>query len=327
MDADVFISYSSRDQAIADAMVHALEDEKIRCWIAPRNIPAGKEYADAIVEAIKSVKAVVLVYSKHSLNSRWCKSEIDRAVSYGKTIVPFKIDRTVAPGGWELYLSTQHWIDAVPEPKKLFRQIAHDLLALLGRSSDDLSQEKESSETLSNEDNREAMSRVDLGTKAVAVAAGVGAAATIGKVIWDHFAKQTEEARQESNPCANEMLVAFMEGIRQIQEGDIFVCPNIPQKKVINALVSMGVRDRADEIRVLIDITLFGSAKDGIVITDNAIYCKESGEQPMMFAFSSLPEIVCKGITMKIGQYDIELAGWEEDNVALLSKLLNLLRG
>jgi hypothetical protein len=31
----VFISYSNKDKAVADAVCHALEDRKIRCWIAP----------------------------------------------------------------------------------------------------------------------------------------------------------------------------------------------------------------------------------------------------------------------------------------------------
>lgn len=132
MKADVFISYSSKDKAIADAMVHFLEARKIRCWIAPRDISGGKDYADSIVDAIQSVQAVIFVYSKHSLESRWCKSEVDTAVGNGKTIVPFKIDETNVSGGWRLYLATKHWIDAVPEPEKMFDKIASDLTTMLG---------------------------------------------------------------------------------------------------------------------------------------------------------------------------------------------------
>lgn len=132
MKADVFISYSSKDKAIADAMVHFLEARKIRCWIAPRDISGGKDYADSIVEALQSIEAVIFVYSKHSLGSRWCKSEVDTAVGYGKTIVPFKIDETNVCGGWRLYLATKHWIDAVPEPEKMFDKIASDLSKMLG---------------------------------------------------------------------------------------------------------------------------------------------------------------------------------------------------
>ncbi|MFP4660789.1 MAG: TIR domain-containing protein [Halanaerobiales bacterium] len=38
MAHDVFISYSTRDKHVADAVCNALEYNKIRCWIAPRDI-------------------------------------------------------------------------------------------------------------------------------------------------------------------------------------------------------------------------------------------------------------------------------------------------
>jgi hypothetical protein len=41
---DVFVSYTSQDAAIADAVVENLERQGIKCWIAPRDVttrPAG----------------------------------------------------------------------------------------------------------------------------------------------------------------------------------------------------------------------------------------------------------------------------------------------
>jgi len=62
MPHDVFISYSSIDKAVADAVCHLLEDRKIRCWIAPRDVPPGMPYARALVEAIGDAKAMVLIF-------------------------------------------------------------------------------------------------------------------------------------------------------------------------------------------------------------------------------------------------------------------------
>ncbi len=42
MEHDVFISYAHEDKAIADAICAKLEENKIRCWIAPRDITPGK---------------------------------------------------------------------------------------------------------------------------------------------------------------------------------------------------------------------------------------------------------------------------------------------
>jgi hypothetical protein len=38
MAFDVFISYSTKDKATADAACAALESAGIRCWIAPRDV-------------------------------------------------------------------------------------------------------------------------------------------------------------------------------------------------------------------------------------------------------------------------------------------------
>ena len=136
MRVDVFISYSSKDKALADALVHFLEEKKIRCWIAPNNIVAGQSYADSIVEALQAVKAVVFLHSRNSLASHWCKSEIDRALGFGKTIIPFRIDDAETPAGWQLYLATQHWIDAVPNPEMMFGKIARDIRLILNSDED-----------------------------------------------------------------------------------------------------------------------------------------------------------------------------------------------
>lgn len=44
MNHDVFIGYSSKNKQVADAVVHYLEENKIRCWVASRNIPRKKMF-------------------------------------------------------------------------------------------------------------------------------------------------------------------------------------------------------------------------------------------------------------------------------------------
>jgi len=69
MAAEVFISYSSKDKQIADAVCHYLEEKSLRCWIAPRDIPHGREWADVIVDAISESRVVVLVFSASANDS------------------------------------------------------------------------------------------------------------------------------------------------------------------------------------------------------------------------------------------------------------------
>ena len=56
---DVFISYSSRDKVIADAVCHFLEQGGIKCWIAPRDIAPGFDYADMIEDACREAAASI----------------------------------------------------------------------------------------------------------------------------------------------------------------------------------------------------------------------------------------------------------------------------
>ena len=69
MAHDIFISYSTKDKQTADAICHVLEQNNLKCWIAPRNIASGKNYAQEIMNGLKTAKIVVLVFSKDSQES------------------------------------------------------------------------------------------------------------------------------------------------------------------------------------------------------------------------------------------------------------------
>lgn len=133
MAHDVFISYSSKDKVTADAICHVLEENKIRCWIAPRNITSGKPYAQEIIDAISSTKIVVLVFSSNAQNSQFVNNEINLAFSNNKPIISFKLDESMPERELEYYLKTNHWLEAYPEPEKVFGILVRDASRLLGR--------------------------------------------------------------------------------------------------------------------------------------------------------------------------------------------------
>ncbi|HEY3272713.1 MAG TPA: TIR domain-containing protein, partial [Methanocella sp.] len=80
---DVFISYSGEDRKVADLICANLESKKIKCWMAPRDVPAGDNYQAAIIDAIDASSMMVLVFSANSNNSPHVIREITRAVSHG----------------------------------------------------------------------------------------------------------------------------------------------------------------------------------------------------------------------------------------------------
>ncbi len=116
MGYDVFISYASKDKTAADAACARMEAAGIRCWIAPRDIVPGRSYGEAIIEAIRGLKVMVLVFSSNANASAHIPKEVERAVSSGVAIIPFRIE-DVPPGtSLDYFIGSVHWLDAMTPP-------------------------------------------------------------------------------------------------------------------------------------------------------------------------------------------------------------------
>ncbi|WP_407393436.1 toll/interleukin-1 receptor domain-containing protein [Methanobrevibacter sp.] len=118
MAHDVFISYSSRNTEFAEAVCEKLEDNGIECWIAPRNIKTGTNYAKEIMDGLDLAKMVVLVFSKDAQDSEYVNNEIDTAFSNNKPIVSFKVDDSFPKNKMEFFLKNTQWLDASPSTLK-----------------------------------------------------------------------------------------------------------------------------------------------------------------------------------------------------------------
>ena len=108
----VFISYASRDVAIANGIAETLERHGVACWIAPRDVKAGAVYADAIVRAISCAQVVVVVLSEKSVTSSHVGKEIERASSKRRPIIALRIDEAPLSPALEYFLGESQWVDA-----------------------------------------------------------------------------------------------------------------------------------------------------------------------------------------------------------------------
>lgn len=113
---DVFISYSSKNKNVADAIVSTMENQRIKCWYAPRDVLPGESWAGAIKGAIKQTQIFVLVYTEDSNKSQQVTNEVTLAVKGGKTIIPFRLTDSDMNDTLEYYLSSVHWLDAIEPP-------------------------------------------------------------------------------------------------------------------------------------------------------------------------------------------------------------------
>jgi oligopeptide transport system substrate-binding protein len=112
MSYDIFVSYSSKDKIVADAVVAALEKKNLRCWYAPRDIQPGTDWGESITHAINDSALMLLIFSKNSNQSKRVLDEIYYAVSEEKTILPFRIENLDPSGAMRLHLLSRHWLDA-----------------------------------------------------------------------------------------------------------------------------------------------------------------------------------------------------------------------
>ena len=111
---DLFISYSSENKDIADYIVDKIEKRGYKCFIAPRDIRTGSEYAVEIIRGISNSTAVLLVFSSKSDKSHYVLREINSAVSRNRPIIPLRIEDFLPSEAMEFYLGPTHWLDAFP---------------------------------------------------------------------------------------------------------------------------------------------------------------------------------------------------------------------
>jgi hypothetical protein len=113
---DVFISYSGKDKATADKICEYLELQGIKCWIAPRDISYSDSYSGAIVEAIRSSRIFILVFSSSSNSSNDVMQEVERAFQNEIPILPFRVENVQPSTDLEYFLSTPQWLNALTPP-------------------------------------------------------------------------------------------------------------------------------------------------------------------------------------------------------------------
>ena len=127
MNKKVFISHSSKDKEIADKVCSAIENKGIGCWIAPRDIPYGEQWAGEITRALKEAVVCIFIFSKNSNQSKQVAKEIEIAFDNSVIIIPIRIDNTELNDVLTYYLATVHWLVGYDE-KELFDRVEKILL-------------------------------------------------------------------------------------------------------------------------------------------------------------------------------------------------------
>jgi hypothetical protein len=135
MQPFVFISHSSQDRRIAGRVCEALEQRGLACWLASRDIGPGENFQEAIVKAIRSVRAMVLVFTGSANNSDEIKKEIALASQNHLAVIPLRVEDVLPSDAFLYELSTRQWIDAFDDWDRAMARLAEQISVMAGAAA------------------------------------------------------------------------------------------------------------------------------------------------------------------------------------------------
>ena len=108
----IFISYATTDRAEALRVCKAIEHRGTKCWISMRDVQPGENYQEAIVQSLRTARAVVLVFSEAANTSDEIKKEISLASRYNVPVIALRLKNVEPSDAFAYELSTRQWINA-----------------------------------------------------------------------------------------------------------------------------------------------------------------------------------------------------------------------
>ena len=144
MKYDVFISYSTKDKKVVEGLCAYLEQHKIRCFVAYRDVDKTAVWAEKIVEGLEDSRMMLVVFSENYNCSDQVNREIEIASEDKKPILTFRLTDTKFKGAKKYYLKNLNWIDAFPHPEESFGSVTNDISRLLGIKISPITREEQS---------------------------------------------------------------------------------------------------------------------------------------------------------------------------------------
>jgi tetratricopeptide (TPR) repeat protein len=108
----VFISYATADRTEALKVCKAIERRGTKCWISMRDVPPGENYQEAIVQSLRTARAVALVFSDAANTSDEIKKELSLASRYHVPVIALRLKDVEPSDAFAYELSTRQWINA-----------------------------------------------------------------------------------------------------------------------------------------------------------------------------------------------------------------------
>lgn len=93
-------------------------------------------------------------------------------------------------------------------------------------------------------------------------------------------------------------MVLSLDGMRDLVKQDyVYIHPDIPIKKLNNAISSYANSDiKPEDVMILLDDSVFGGAKDGVLLTKDFLFAKSSSNKPVFFKIDNIKTIDSSGL-------------------------------
>src|SRR5579883_2222314 len=103
--ADIFISYSSRDREKAEQLTELLVSAGLSVWIDQSGIGAATSWSGEISKAITDCKALIVLLSPASVDSKNVTREVALAFERNKKILPLDLEPVTLPDDFAYHLA------------------------------------------------------------------------------------------------------------------------------------------------------------------------------------------------------------------------------
>jgi hypothetical protein len=133
--SDIFLSHSSLDRKVARLLCESLENRGFGCWIAERDVGPGENFQAAIVHAIRSAKAMVLVFSDNANNSDEIKKEMALAGQSRLIVIPARVEDVTPDAAFAYELAIRQWVDLFEDWERAIQRLVRQLEAATGPRS------------------------------------------------------------------------------------------------------------------------------------------------------------------------------------------------
>lgn len=128
---DIFLSYSRDDQAVARCFAEAFEREGFSVWW-DQSLSAGEAFDRITEQALDEARAVVVLWSKKSVESRWVRAEATQGQSRDRLVpvmieacrrpIMFELIHTADLSGWRGDVTDPDWMAFVAGLRRLIER-------------------------------------------------------------------------------------------------------------------------------------------------------------------------------------------------------------